>query len=225
MDGRQRDLQTALPRLDGRLALRIAMVFLISAPLWYIVRRPYLRSVAHGMSLFLRLAVDPEGQRLWRMDGDVLAVNSGIPHPARPGRMVSLRNDGLYRTGWNTLLLFGLIGLTPWRRLKRSVGWVVLAAGIVWLSQALTLAAETTRQVAELHAKMGRSLSMPAAAAWLAMSRECLIVASPVVPVAAMLPVWLRPIRRRGPAEAGAVGRNAPCPCGSGRKSMRCCGA
>jgi len=72
---------------------------------------------------------------------------------------------------------------------------------------------------------MGRSLSMPAAAAWLAMSREYLIVASPVVPVAAMLPVWLRPIRRRGPGEAGAVGRNAPCPCGSGRKFKRCCGA
>jgi hypothetical protein len=34
-----------------------------------------------------------------------------------------------------------------------------------------------------------------------------------------------QPTATKTPAAAGAVGRNEPCPCGSGKKYKRCCGA
>ena len=45
---------------------------------------------------------------------------------------------------------------------------------------------------------------------------------APVFLVAVAL--WLAPMRSGTPIE-GKVGRNEPCPCGSGLKSKRCCGS
>lgn len=223
MAGPRADLPMRLPPLDRRMLGRIALAFVLCVGLWYAVRRPYLWTVAHGTAPVLRTVIDTRGQRAMKMDGWTLVVNSGIASPRVPGRMLSIRTDELARTGWNTLLLGALVGLTPGSRLRRGLAWLGIAVVVVWASQVATLSLEVIDRGAGLYASMDRQLIGPAAADAVALAKGYLIVAAPVIPIVVMLPIWLR---RPHPGTNGRIpGRNTPCPCGSGRKFKRCCGA
>lgn len=222
MDGRPiDDLRHGLPPLDARMVLRVAVVFALCLGLWMAIRGPFLRSVAYASAPILRQVVDIPGERAVKMDGPVVVINSGIASPGRPGRNLTLRLGDLAQSGWNACLWMGLVALTPWRRLRRSWLWLAGGCFLVWLAQVLTLSLESIRRLAGLYAYFDLTLMSARSVAWVETFKLYLTISSPFLAVVVMLPVWLR---RPKPATAASVGRNAPCPCGSGRKSKRCCG-
>jgi hypothetical protein len=201
----------------------VAVVFLLSVGCWYLVRVPYVNTVVRGSGPILKQVIPTHGQQPLHLVGDTLAVNTGIPSPRGAGRMMSLRQPGIYRTAWNTALLLMLICLTPRARLRTGWYFVLLAVGVVWCAQVLTLACESLHQVASLHHELGRTLLSARGHRLVQRTSAYLQYASPFIPVLAILPVWVK--RRKSPRPAlHAVGRNDACPCGSGRKFKHCCG-
>lgn len=220
-----------LPQLELRYVGRILLAFAISLGAWYLVRVPYTNSLVQAASPILKSAIGIENQKVAKVDGKELVINTGVPSGRGPGRMVSLRNDGLYLIGWPALLLWTLIGVTPLTRLRGLWPWVLAAAIGLWATQALTLTLAVLEQVGTFRFESGLPFLGTNQHRGVVLSGEYLKVMAPVLPVAFFLPVFF--LRVRSSSASGAepsgskptIARNAPCPCGSGEKYKRCCGA
>lgn len=232
MPGPAADLASALPRLDGRTLARAALALLVACGLWWAVRGPYARALALGADPLVAAVVDTGGARATLYADGVLKVNTGIPSPGAPpasGRMLSIRNDGVHRAGWSIVFLWALVALVPWRRLRAAPWRVAGVLAAAWALQVATLALEVIGQVGKLREAHGVPFLAPTTATVLAGAGEYLKVLSPFLPALLWIPVAFS-LRRAGTADAaapvaGAVPRNAPCPCGSGKKHKHCCGA
>lgn len=222
MPGPQPVQPIRLPRLELRTAAKVAVIFVVCLAGWYAVRRPYLSVAARNTEPVIRVMLDSPGPVDAHIDGNRFVVNTGLAFPNVAGATITVRVVGVLQTGWNTPILVALILITPWPRLRRSVPWVLGAAAIVWVSQVLTLSLVVVDATADSRAQLGEQVANTRA---LDFSQGYALVTRFWLPIAAMLPVWLR--RLKGPAQATAanVGRNAPCPCGSGKKFKQCCGA
>ncbi|MGB0768886.1 MAG: hypothetical protein ACPGYV_14390 [Phycisphaeraceae bacterium] len=201
MAGPPQDLRNQLPRLRAKQLVRVAFVFVFCLAAWFVFRQPYLESVARASSPILRHFIDSSGQRAIKLDGDTLVVNSGLASPRGEGRMLSLRVDGLYQTGWNALLLGVLIGLTAWPVLNASKRWVLFAVLVVWLTQVATLGLTAVERVADFYAAQGLALTGDAARRAIGGVNQYLMLLTPFLPVLVMLPVWYRgyaPERKSG---------------------------
>lgn len=105
-----------------------------------------------------------------------------------------------------------------------DAGGAWLLAGLAHLGAGETLAAEACLE----RAVRGEPTSGPAAGelAILALDRGDLTRTANLVARACCSPIdteWVRRLQQAQSAGVTAAGRNDPCPCGSGRKSKRCC--
>ena len=221
-------LDSPLRRLEapsGRFYGRLLVAFLASLGLWYALRAPYTRSLLTASEPLVARALELGPSRAFKLDGGTLVVNTGIPSPRGAGRMVSLRNEGIHLAGWTALVLWMLILATPLSRLKRFWMRALAAAAAVWALQVLNFTLEILQQVGELRHERGVPFASPRAFELLVLTAQYLKAAGPILPFVFFLPVLLGDLSTRASEPSVRVARNALCPCASGRKYKRCCGA
>jgi hypothetical protein len=204
-------------RADARgVALRFAGWFACLTLLW-VVLSPAYAAVLSGAAQAIAPLIDP-GTRYETEGPKIVAVRpiDGSPD----GRPRSAR-QGLWSAAvtWNTAFLAAAFLATPgwtWQRRWRAVAIGVAALGGLHLTHLLVNAAYTRTRLPGVEPGSGALVLE-----WLTGFFD--IVLAAVVPVALYLVLAASGVRAH--AATAAVERNAPCPCGSGLKYKRCCGA
>ena len=137
-----------------------------------------------------------------------------------PAFEADLSPQGIYS---NTLFLLTLLLATPGMRLQRRAASLALAVLILYLTHVgfLVTKVEITL-IAAKHPLGG------AAALWTTVDNFLEITGKAFFPVSIWLllalPYMLGKVDRLTTRGLRPPGRNAPCPCGSGRKYKHCCG-
>jgi hypothetical protein len=214
--------------------------FAAALALWYLLRFPYSRLVAFGGDHVLNVfAGSPEALVVVRdrqfFLNTLLVNEDGSP---------IFWELPMYPVSWNGILFAGILFLAPWRRLRRSWGWIIFAALLLFASHVLYMTLSCLHQVAQAylgeHARDPERFPVVFEAETTDFLRRAVegyyLSLGSLLPFLLLAPVFLRRERReRSEAAPGAAagggrraepgsGRNAPCPCGSGRKLKRCCG-
>jgi hypothetical protein len=222
-------MERELPKPNAKFFLRVLVLFAFSAAAWFLLRRPYTQTLAFGGSRMLALfapAMDPD--RIVRSEGEKFLLDTGIRY--KDGKSLIVELEGVWAIGWSSVFLLTLLGLTPWRRLRASWRYAVLAGVLLWLFQAAAFSVHTLAYVDSLYRREGLRGLSPSAGSALTHARDYLSLLNPFVPFVLYAPVFFRKRRIQPspqPEGAGAISlsRNAPCPCGSGSKYKRCCGS
>jgi hypothetical protein len=160
----------------------------------------------------------------------VFEWRSGKPHlrieglPESPDRP-RLRELRVHTVHWNLVLAGTLLLATPLARLRRAPGRIALASAALFGSHVVHVTLSVLVTLAVTFEERGIELFGGAAST--ALSTGILLmdaVVSPILPFA----LWAFAVaggERSSKQGSGArVGRNDPCPCGSGRKFKKCCG-
>jgi hypothetical protein len=203
--------------------LRLLGAFALSLGLWYALRYPYTRVTVHGGAHLLSgLTGVPAGELLLERQDRLLLDTQLRRHGKRDVRQLDV-----YPVTWNVVLLLTLTLVTPLRRLRKLWPYILFAAGLLWLTQALFFCFATYAQMARVYELEGMELQSSRATRMLAMAVQGYgVTFSLAVPFLLYAPVFLLRERkpRKPPAGQRRPGRNSPCPCGSGRKYKHCCG-
>ena len=192
--------------------------------LGWILREPYTSVVAFASDGVLRGLEPGEGEVLRVVDGGFELVTRLARRGTNERRVVEVERDAVTTGLWNSVVFLSLVLLTPLAVLRRRPARVALATAVLiavhvaFTTVALLLLLEAEYAQAGVGGR-GEGLLTALAGA----SHLYATVFAPALPFLLLAPVWLgRERRSRSPA---AVGRNEPCPCGSGLKFKRCCGA
>jgi hypothetical protein len=222
-----------LPRLSARFLFKVAAAFGLSTALWFAVRFHYSAGVVFSGARVLSFFAGMPADEIVKIEAGHFLLDTGISRDGRPHVKVL----DVYPVSWNLVYLLTLLAVTPLPRLVRNWKWALAAAAALWLSQVAYFAANVYWQVAATYAQEAPELQFqsPAATRLLAyLVQAYSLTLSHLLPFLLYLPVLLRTGERactrwrRRAERAGAeanVRRNDPCPCGSGRKYKRCCGA
>jgi hypothetical protein len=131
----------------------------------------------------------------------------------------------VYVPSFNLVLFAALLLGVPVRYVRRSWKYLVVATVALFLTQSAFYTARVLFSVVDIYAENGQRYLPDAAVALLRVSwRTWGIALVDAIPFVLFAPVFLRR-EGGGGARRSASDRNAPCPCGSGRKFKRCCGA
>ena len=138
----------------------------------------------------------------------------------------------VYPVSWNGILFATAVLATPWRLLRDSWRWLLVAAFVLLASHVLYFSLSAMVQVAQLYESNGMPFLAPGWRSFLGkLAQGYSLTLGNLLPFLLMVPVVLGARRKHGRRRrrtrkitaAGRVGRNDPCPCGSGRKYKHCC--
>ncbi len=196
----------SLPRPGALLLVRLLVAFGVGLAIWYAIRLPYARfQLATGAKVLYALGV-PTEFRLTEA-GQIILYSDG-----RPPLVIKA-----YEFALSFVYLAALAVMTPLARLKRA--WPLLALSFValFVAQFIALCVRVA----------GSFLWFEGSAAAGVVDRITLLgmfAVTHALPFFLYAPVLLKS-GLGGPAATASVGRNEPCPCGSGKKYKRCCGS
>jgi hypothetical protein len=205
------------------LLVRVPILVLALLPLWYLCRAPLAEALALPAGRVLEAYVR-EGLGDLRRDGPnlwyVWARPDGPPQPWR-----AAPSDAIHV---NVVVFAALVLATPELRVAQRL--TVLGAGLPLLYAADVLAlfmAVRWLLVSDFgYLGPGATASSRITLTYYWPQLFLASVGNQAAPVAAWLAGLAFALRRRRPRVAPeTLGRNAPCPCGSGLKYKRCCGA
>ena len=129
----------------------------------------------------------------------------------------------------NLILFLVFAIVTPVRHLRRCWIRVAVAFAMLVASHCLVFAIGISHNVGMLLLRRGAGFALEPETVNVFgyLVRLHSTVLFPLIPLLLFLPIWVaRPPReRRRTVVTERVRPNAPCPCGSGRKYKRCCGA
>ena len=210
------------PEVLLRFAGRFAVYFLPLAALWLVIAPFYSDLIFAGANLIFQLDKPPVA-RVSRAQGAIYAE-----HLTAGGaeRVFEFKMYGLF---FNAMLLFALLLASPGLSWKSRIQRVALAASTLVIIHVLFVVFQVKAEFIN-----AGTLSVSSESAywhnWLAAFFGALGEGLFPLLLAALF-TWrswasalqIRDIRISEPANALAI-RNAPCPCGSGKKYKHCCG-
>jgi hypothetical protein len=212
-----------------RLAKRLPLLVLALLPFWFLAR-PLLGPALGPPAQWLINAYVREGVAAVRADGPALGFTWARPEDSeeidREGnRWAIVPSDAIHI---NAVLFLALVLGTPELVAVQRLAIVALGLPALYLADVFTLFVWCRWTLVTDFGYLG-----PTAAAdrWVGFTHYwpqlfLISIGNQLFPVAAWAAalafVW-RHRRARG-AAVRAIGRNDPCPCGSGRKYKRCCG-
>ena len=158
-------------------------------------------------------------------------IHTGLFVERRP---IIVRLSGArYVLTLNATLFVGLLLVVPVRRLRARWGYVLTAGALLFALQSLFFTLGILCDISGPYLERGEPLLSASLVDLLRVVWQTYGQLSLVIPFLLVAPVFLLrepepragARRPRGPADPARAGRNDPCPCGSGRKFKRCCGA
>ena len=128
---------------------------------------------------------------------------------------------------WNSIILLSLVYMLPWRLWRRCWKLLLFAFLVLALSHVAFFTVTVLGQVASMHRAEGIELFSDGMIKAIAISVQTYsLIFEKAVPFLLFIPIvmaWRRPVTPDTATATERVGRNAPCPCGSGKKYKRCC--
>lgn len=211
-------LATRLKADAAGFALRFLGGFVLAAALWGLLAPAYAGALARAGAL-VAPAFDPGS----RYESEGAKVSALRPLGTMPDGRVREARQGIWSAAvsWGTPLFVAAVVATPgwpWPRRWRALA---LGCGVLALGHFANLL---------VNAALTRGRLPGAAAGGMGLLLEWLsgffdLVLMPALPVGLYLVLATAESSAGSSAGGGAAPRNAPCPCGSGVKYKRCCGA
>ncbi len=178
--------------------------------------------------ILAKLADHPEpSQLIQKIDGQHF-IFTGLPGPNNEPHSIAM--DDLHTFSWPTAYLFWLVLLTGPARLKRFWWYALLAWFLLWLTQIAFFATDVTAKMGGFFLSQGFEFLFTLETQQLLdkLCRAYQLTLHHLIPFLLYAPVFFLRLREKPPRDAAggpAPSRNQPCPCGSGKKFKRCCGA
>ena len=217
-----------LPALNVRLVIRVVIALVVAFALWYAVRAPYGEFVARrGGDVLAAMSGMPADEIIGEVDGKIVLDTGLVTESGRPVDPIPLAVDEVH---WNLALFFCVLFVVPWWVLRRRWLYVGVAAVLMIASHVMHFTAMTFGLIAQLHDTYGLPfiVERDTSSIIVAGAQAYSLIFDKALPLLLAIPLLLT-WRKGRPAPAAPevpqVGRNEPCPCGSGRKYKKCCGA
>ncbi len=201
----------------------------LAIALWYGVRGGYSAFVAgRGAVVLSWVAAVPPEEIVRERDG-AFFVDTGLVQ--QNGEPFPYQRIPVHEVHWNAILFFWALSLLPKRGWRRAWWAVLVGAGALALTHIGFFAIAVYGQVAALYNEAGMGFTSEGTVRAIGYAVQIYSVAfDKIVPFLVLVPAFVigrkpaRPPRATRPGRVPKVGRNEPCPCGSGRKFKRCCG-
>jgi len=197
---------------------------------WWPLRYPYTLAVAAPSAhVIASFAPGMRADEIIRAENGRIYLDTGLDRHGEPWRVPL---DDAAVVTWNSVYLLWVAMLTPRRRLRRLWLWGVLATVALWLSQIAYFTFNIVVSVGGLYLERAPEDAFLSGGTLQVLDicrRTYSLTFSHLVPFVLWSPVLLVRLREspvwEAPRGAPQPPRNTPCPCGSGRKFKRCCGA
>ena len=210
------------------LALALALIT------WYGLRYPYSHVVTSAGAKVLSWSSGMPADEIVRVREGKFYLDTGLQdRNGQPKPFVELPVNQVH---WNGIILLSLVYMVPWRLWRRCWKVLFVAFLILALSHVAFFTVTVLGEVASRHRAAGIDLSGEGMIIDLSSDGVIKAIAISVqtyslifekaLPFLLFIPVvmaWRRPLARDTASAQEKVGRNAPCPCGSGKKYKHCC--
>ncbi len=166
---------------------------------------------------------EPVGGQVVRVKDARLELVAKIARRSEGKPLIINFDKMFYENQRNLILFLCLIFLTRFSKVKKRLRAILIAATILFISHVLSLTLNSILVLEARYAGIGLASYSDRFMHVLAMvSTSYNTTIGPILPLALIAPVWLRRSKKK-PSPMAKVGRNEPCPCGSGKKFKKCC--
>ncbi len=214
-----------LPAPDLKLLLRLLLALALSLITWYGLRYPYSCLVTSVGAKALSWSSGMPADEVVRVREGRFYLDTGLRDPGgRPKPFVQLPVNQVH---WNSIIFLSLVYIMTWPLVRRCWKYLLLALLILAASHVAFFTLTVLGEVASRHRAEGIDIFSAGTIRALAISVQTYsLIFEKAVPFLLFIPIvmaWRRPPAADAGASGEKVGRNAPCPCGSGRKYKHCC--
>ncbi len=202
------------------LALALALIT------WYGLRFPYshVMTSAGAKVLSWHPAAPPADEIVRVREGKFYLDTGLLDENGRPKPLVKMPVNQVH---WNSIILLSLVYMLPWRLWRRCWKYLLFAFLILALSHITFFTLTVLGEVASRHRAAGIALLSDGMIKAIAISVQTYsLIFEKALPFLLFIPVvmaWRRPVTPDTAAATEKAGRNARCPCGSGKKYKHCC--
>lgn len=202
------------------LALVLALIT------WYGLRYPYSYFVATTGAKVLSWGDSgmPADEIVTVHEGEFYLNTGLLDRNGRPKPPVRMPVNQVH---WNGIIFLSLVYMLPWRLWRRCWKYLLFAFLILALSHVAFFTVTVLGQVASRHQAEGIDIFSDGTIRAIAISVQTYsLIFEKAVPFLLFIPLvmaWRRPLARATASVQQNVGRNARCPCGSGKKYKHCC--
>lgn len=221
----------SLPSLSPRRVLRLLLAFAAGFVIWYLVRFPYSHLVVRAGAPVLTWMGGPPPEALIVVKKGEFFLDTGFNDQNQEPVLIKLQ---LFPVHWNLAFFLGLLFITPLSTLRSRWKYLFAASAALLASHVLYFIGGMLTNSGETFASKGMPILRPGLLKTLGfLTRGYSLTLDPFLPFLLFLPILLprkarapRPVLEgKGKKTSRKVGRNDPCPCGSGKKFKHCCGA